>query len=176
VGPSTTINAASDSATSNLYPVMVSATGSNETAKASPSALSINANTQTIQANNGYFGGNLRVSGNLTVSGTTTTIESLRSTFVDPIIYLGQAIIENITDAVGNGSVVVYTANNSLIPGLKVSVAGITPSAYNIGFVLNKEIAAANSTTFSINHTGTGSYVSGGDILNPQQNLMLGSQ
>ncbi|NDD84657.1 collagen-like protein, partial [bacterium] len=49
-GPSTAINATDDNSTSALYPVMVGATGSNQTPKTSTSKLYFNASTGTIYA------------------------------------------------------------------------------------------------------------------------------
>jgi hypothetical protein len=49
-GPSTTINAANDVATTALYPVFVGAAGSNQTAKATPTKLSFNANTGELSS------------------------------------------------------------------------------------------------------------------------------
>jgi hypothetical protein len=50
VGPSTTINASNDTSTTTLYPVMVGAAGSNQTAKVinTTNAFVYNANTKTL--------------------------------------------------------------------------------------------------------------------------------
>jgi len=50
IGPSTTINATNDTSTNPLYPVLVGATGSDQTAKASTSKLSYNANSGRLTA------------------------------------------------------------------------------------------------------------------------------
>lgn len=47
-GPSTTINATDDTASATLYPVMVGANGSNQTAKVTVSKLTYNASTGTL--------------------------------------------------------------------------------------------------------------------------------
>ena len=49
-GPSTVINATNDTSTNPLYPVLVGATGSDQTAKASTSKLSYNANSGRLTA------------------------------------------------------------------------------------------------------------------------------
>jgi len=51
-GPSTTINATNDAATTTLYPVMVGAAGSNQTAKVTTSKLIYNASTGTLSTTN----------------------------------------------------------------------------------------------------------------------------
>ena len=67
-GPSTIINAANDTTTTTLYPVMVGATGSNQTAKArsTATAFSFNASTNILTA------GGLSVSKQGTLGGTAT--------------------------------------------------------------------------------------------------------
>ena len=64
-----------------------------------------------------------------------------------------------ITNAVGNGSSVTYTASNAFTasPGNKVTVTGVTPSAYN---VVNAVVTAATSTTFTVTSPATGTYSS----------------
>ena len=63
-----------------------------------------------------------------------------------------------ITNAVGNGTNVTYTANNTFKVGDKVMVTGINPQKYALAGVIN----ARTSTTFRIASPITGTYVSGG--------------
>ena len=63
-----------------------------------------------------------------------------------------------ITNAVGNGTNVTYTANNTFKVGDKVMVTAISPQKYALAGVIN----ARTSTTFRIASAVTGAYVSGG--------------
>ncbi len=64
----------------------------------------------------------------------------------------------DITDAVGDGEYIVYTANNSFKEGDKVSVSKVSPVAFNTtGTITN-----ATSTSFTIASDRQGEYVSGG--------------
>jgi len=117
-------------------------------------------NTGTITSSgNASIGGSLVVAGNLTVSGSYNIISGNSVAFSDNILYLNQGIEATITNIVGNGSVVVFTANNNYQPGWDVTVSNVNPSSYN---GLYNDIIAANSTTFSVANTNTASYVSGG--------------
>jgi hypothetical protein len=62
-GTGTSLNATNDTTTTTLYPVMVGAAGSAQTVKATTTKLSFNAST-----------GALTVAGNLTLSGTSTSL------------------------------------------------------------------------------------------------------
>lgn len=64
-----------------------------------------------------------------------------------------------ITNAVGNGSSVTYTTNNafSVSPANKVTITGVTPSAYNL---VNAVVTAATSTSFTVASSVTGTYSS----------------
>ena len=64
----------------------------------------------------------------------------------------------NITNASGNGTTVTFTCSNNFKSGQKVYVSGVTPAKYNG----NGKIVSANSTTFTVAGTATGSYISGG--------------
>ncbi len=64
-----------------------------------------------------------------------------------------------ITNAVGSGSVVTFTATNTFVKGTVVSISGISPSVYNLGTVI---VASATSTQFTVASTAIGTYVSGG--------------
>lgn len=117
-------------------------------------------NTGTIvTSGNVSIGGNMTLAGNLTVSGTFNVLSGNSTAFSDNLIYLNQGIEATITNIVGNGSVVVFTANNNYQPGWDVTVSNVNPSSYN---GLYNNIIAANATTFSVSNTNTASYVSGG--------------
>jgi hypothetical protein len=109
--------------------------------------------TDTVNFNN------LVLSGNLTVNGGVVVVSGNSVTFTDNMLYLNQGVSANITNISGNGSYVVFTANNNYSAGWDVAVTGVDPSSYN-GTYTN--IFAANSTTFTVANTNTASYVSGG--------------
>lgn len=102
---------------------------------------------------------NMTLTGNLVVNGGVVTLTGNSVTFTDNMIYLNQGVSANITNITANGTYIVFTANNNYQVGWDVTVTGVDPSAYN-GTYLN--IYAANSTTFTVANTTTGSYVSGG--------------
>ncbi len=123
-----------------------------------------NTTTQTVSVGNfnaesATFGGNVEIDGNLTVSGTTITVSATSFAVTDNMLYLNQGIAAAITGAVGNGTQVVYTANNNYTANMAVAVFGVNPSAFNI---TNGVIFAANATTFTVNSTVTASYVANG--------------
>lgn len=64
-----------------------------------------------------------------------------------------------ITNAVGNGTSVTYTASNAFTagPGNRVTITGVTPTAYN---VVNAVVTAATSTSFTVTSSATGTYSS----------------
>jgi hypothetical protein len=64
-----------------------------------------------------------------------------------------------VTNAVGDGAFVTYTANNSFSPGQVVTITDILPTAYRS---VIREIVSSNSTSFTVASTGTGAFVSGG--------------
>jgi hypothetical protein len=70
-------------------------------------------------------------------------------------VYLSSTI----TNVVGSGTSVVYTASNNYVVGQPVTITGVTPTAYNL---TNAVVTAANSTTFTVASAVTGTYVSGG--------------
>ena len=69
------------------------------------------------------------------------TLESLKAT---------------VTNATGSGTVVTYTAANSFTVGQNVTIRNIVPTAYNL---TNVRVASANSTTFTVASTATGTWV-----------------
>jgi hypothetical protein len=109
------------------------------------------------------IGNNLVVYGDLDVQGTTTTTYSSTIATNDNMIYLNEAFQGDITNAVGDGTYVTYTANNSFAPDMDVRVTGITPSSFNISSTDNLTIYSATSTQFVVAKTTTDTYVSGGE-------------
>lgn len=116
--------------------------------------------------NNVYFNnidaaGNLQIDGNLIVGGTSTTLSSQNLSVSDNMIYLNEGVEEEISNAVGDGSEVVYTTaeNNQYVIGMVVTITGVTPSSFN---VVDAEVIDVTSTSFTISSTNTDTYVSGG--------------
>ena len=107
---------------------------------------------------------NLTLTGNLLVQGTTTTINTKDYTVRDNMIYMNQAGLFSISNAVGDGTNVVYTTstNHDYEIGDYIVVTGITPSALNIAAGDLKTIAAVTSNTFTVAKTDTDTYTSGG--------------
>jgi len=64
-----------------------------------------------------------------------------------------------ITNAVGNGTTITYTANNTFKVGDKVMVTAVNPQKYSLAGT----ISARTSTSFTIVNSTTGTYVSGGE-------------
>jgi hypothetical protein len=117
--------------------------------------------TANVIFNNGEFSGNLIVDGNLTVSGETTTVTATNLSVSDNMIYMNQAIQTTITNAVGDGTDVVYTTSetHNYSIGMSVTITGVDPSAYNLS---NQLITDVGSNSFTIENAATGTYVSGG--------------
>jgi hypothetical protein len=82
-GPGTLINATQDTTTTALYPVMVAATGSNQTPKATTTKFAFNASTGTITLGTGT-GGNIsganQISASYFLFGVTDAITAAGST------------------------------------------------------------------------------------------------
>lgn len=117
-------------------------------------------NTGTLSTlGNTNIGGSVVISGNLTVSGSYNVVNGNTVAYTDNMIFLNQGILATITNIVGNGSVITFTANNNYQAGWDVIVANVNPSSYN-GTYTN--ITFANSTVFRVANTNTASYVSGG--------------
>ena len=115
--------------------------------------------TGNIEGTNATFTGNVTVQGELQVVDTTNY--SVR----DNMIYLNQAGYFDITNAVGNGTAVVYTVpGHSLFAGDYVVVTGIDPSGYNIAGTELLTIDSVTTDTITVLKTDTGTYVSGGII------------
>jgi hypothetical protein len=119
------------------------------------------ATTANVIFSNGEFTGNLIVDGDLTISGTTTTLSATNLAISDNMIYLNQAIQTTVTNAVGNGTIVVYSTSDThnYLVGYSVSITGVNPVAYNLS---DQTITAVTANTFTISNAATGTYVSGG--------------
>jgi hypothetical protein len=112
-------------------------------------------------AKNLYVGGNINVVGNLVIGGTTTTVYAQNLAVSDNMIYLNNGIETTITNAVGNGSSVVYTTQetHNYVIGMSVTITGVSPTAYNLS---NQTITGVSTNSFTIANSATGSYSSGG--------------
>lgn len=69
-----------------------------------------------------------------------------------------------ITNVVGNGTTVAFTAANGFTAGQKVSINGVLPSQYNFQDVT---IASASASNFTVTNSATGTYISGGLATSP---------
>jgi hypothetical protein len=67
-----------------------------------------------------------------------------------------------ITDAVGNGTTAVFTSENTLTIGDRVTITDVVPSDYN---VVNAEVIASTGTTFSIASSADEEYEEGGTVV-----------
>jgi hypothetical protein len=67
-----------------------------------------------------------------------------------------------ITNAVGNGVSITFTAENGFSAGQTVYIDGIMPSQYNLG---NATIATRTTTQFTVENSASGLYLQGGDAL-----------
>lgn len=64
-----------------------------------------------------------------------------------------------ITNIVGNGTTVTFTATNGFTAGQVVSIDGVLPSQYNLQ---NVTVATATNSFFTVTNGATGIYISGG--------------
>ena len=115
--------------------------------------------TANVTGNSAVFNGNLQVDGSFTVSGGNVLLNAITMTTEDNMLYMNEGRTANVTNVVGNGSVVIFTANNAFANGWDVYVSGVSPNSYN-GTYLN--LLEANATHFQVSNTNTASYVSGG--------------
>jgi len=65
----------------------------------------------------------------------------------------------SITNVIGDGTTVTYTATNSFSAGQIVSIDQVMPYIYNLQ---NVTIATASATQFTVSNAATGIYISGG--------------
>jgi len=64
-----------------------------------------------------------------------------------------------ITNIVGNGTTVTFTADNGFTANQKVSIDGVIPNVYNLQ---NVTIATRTASQFTVTNGATGAYISGG--------------
>jgi hypothetical protein len=102
------------------------------------------------------------IDGDLHVNGTTVTENTKTVATHDNLIYLNAAQDSDITNAVGDGTYVTYTAENNYTPGMDIRVTGMDPSGYNIASADGLTVYSATSTQFVVAKTTTGTFVSGG--------------
>jgi hypothetical protein len=134
-------------------------------------AITISNTTQSTTPTTGalIISGGLGVSkdvwidGDLHVNGATATLFSRSLSTRDNIIYLNESSPTEITNAVGDGTYVTYTAENDYLPGESIRITGVSPSVYNISSGELKTIYSATDTEFVVEKTDTGTYISGGD-------------
>ena len=115
--------------------------------------------TQGSTTTNSIEVGGLIVDGDLTVTGTTTTVLSSNTRINENILYLNEGGDATITNAVGNGSTVTFTADNTYSTGYTVDITGVNPTSFNF---TNATITASDSTSFTVSSSVTDTYVSGG--------------
>ena len=128
-------------------------------AKVDARLASGNITTGIITTSNMDVGGNVTIDGDLTVLGTTTTVISESTRINENLLYLNEGGEATITNAVGNGTTVTYTAENSFSTGFTVNITGVNPSSFN---VTDATVTAADDTSFTISSSNTDTYVSGG--------------
>ena len=118
-----------------------------------------------IQAFNGlYVSGNTTLEGDLTVTGTTTTVNTINTAIADNMIYLNEAIHYEIDTASGDGTNQTYTTvvAHDITAGMFIRVTGITPSGYNLATFT--EVLSVGNKTITVAGTYTGTYTSGGEV------------
>lgn len=76
-----------------------------------------------------------------------------------PNITLSRFNTTDITNVTADGTTVTYTATNSFVVGQKVSITGVTPTAFNLTEVT---IASRTSSQFTVTNGALGTYESGG--------------
>lgn len=119
----------------------------------------INNELATVQSNP-TFTGDVVISGDLTVQGNTTTLSAQNLAISDNMLYMNQGVSVDVTNAVGDGTNVVYTTSeNNYIIGMNVDVTGVSPSSFNVN---NATITAVTSTSFTIASTNTDTFSSAG--------------
>jgi hypothetical protein len=119
------------------------------------------ANTK-YNSTGGEISGDVVITGNLTISGSQTIVRASNLATNDNMIYLNEARTTTVTNAVGNGTNVIYTTStdHGYTTGMFIGVTGITPSSLNLG--TSNTIIGVTSNTFTVASTVTDTYVSGG--------------
>jgi len=67
----------------------------------------------------------------------------------------------DVTNAVGNGTLITYTAANDFVVVDVVTISAVTPSGFNLS---NKEVVSCTPTNFAVASTFSGTYVSDGVV------------
>jgi len=67
----------------------------------------------------------------------------------------------DVTNAVGNGTLITYTAANDFVVGDVVTISAVNPSGFNLS---NKEVVSCTPTSFAVSSTFSGAYVSDGVV------------
>lgn len=96
--------------------------------------------------------------------------------FRAPIIsrgYVTETDQATITNAVGNGTIVTYTATNTFNPGDIVDITGTNVAGYNIQ---NAVIITATATQFTTASTATGVWTTGGVATQTRSSIVLTAQ
>ena len=109
---------------------------------------------------NPEFTGLVLVTGDLQVTGTTTFVNTQNLSIADTTLYLNRRIEGTITNAVGDGTDVVYTVDNNYTVGDFLTVTDVTPSSFNVAGAV---IIGATPSTVTIASTNTDTYISGGE-------------
>lgn len=131
---------------------------------ASAQSVATNAQLQAIQASNEANA----AASQATIAQSQATIASTQAVLSQKTadgkntvyysIYTAGTAFSLISNAVGNGTNVVYTAYNDFYVGESITVISGNPSGINI----TANVVASNFTSFTLANTWTGTYVSGG--------------
>ena len=131
--------------------------------KANATALDAKANLSGATFTGNITAPNLTLTGDLIVGGTTTTVNTANVSVADNILYLNEAISYSVTNAVGDGTNVIYTiGTHALTTSMVARVTGITPSGLNVSSY--SAIIATTTTTITLANTSTATYTSGGTV------------
>lgn len=96
--------------------------------------------------------------------------------FRAPIVsrgYVTETDQATITNAVGNGTIITYTANNNFNPGDVVDITGTNVAGFNIQ---NAIVVTATSTQFTTASTATGTWTAGGVATQTRSSIVLTAQ
>ena len=111
------------------------------------------------------FTGNVTIGGDLTVSGTTVTVSASDLSVRDNMIYLNQAGQFDLSNAVGDGTNVVYTTStdHDIKVGDYITVTSANPSSFDISGE-GLEVTAVTADTITVASTVTDTYVDSGTL------------
>ena len=88
---------------------------------------------------------------------TTITSDGLPVSITRTVVW-GKTLAQ-ITNAVGTGATVTYTAANSFTLGQVISIYNMTPTSYNL---TNVTVTSANPTQFTVSNPAVGTFAAGG--------------